>query len=65
MAEPGSGRLRRLAEELTECGLRLDGADAVEQMLLEEIERPRKGVLARVLAPELIVRSSAIVPRNP
>ena len=35
------------------------------QMLLEEIERPRKGVLARVLAPELIVRSSAIVPRNP
>jgi hypothetical protein len=40
MAEPGNGRLRRLAEELEESGLRLDGATAAfHAMLIEEIDR--------------------------
>ena len=39
MAEPGAGRLRRLAEELEESGLRLEGTDAVREMLLEEIDQ--------------------------
>jgi DisA bacterial checkpoint controller nucleotide-binding len=38
MAESGSGRLRRLAEELEESGLRLDQSVIVGQMLLEEID---------------------------
>lgn len=38
MAEPGPGRLRRLAEELEESGLPLDLSDVVGQMLLEEID---------------------------
>lgn len=44
MAEPGSGRLRRLAEELEESGLRLDVTSAGREMLIEEIDqalRPR------------------------
>jgi hypothetical protein len=39
MAEDGSGRLRRLAEELEESGLRLDRSDVVGLMLLEEIDQ--------------------------
>ncbi len=39
MAEAGTGRLRRLAEELQESGLGLDRSDAVGQMLLEEIDQ--------------------------
>src|SRR5580692_7444901 len=39
MAESGAGRLRRLAEELAESGLRLDGAPAFRQMLIEEIDQ--------------------------
>ena len=39
MAEPGAGRLRRLAEELEESGLRPDGIAAVREMLMEEIDQ--------------------------
>jgi hypothetical protein len=39
MAEPGAGRLRRLAEELEESGLRLKATEAVREMLIEEIDR--------------------------
>jgi hypothetical protein len=39
MAEPGTGRLRRLAEELEESGLRLDESSAVRDMLIEEIDQ--------------------------
>jgi DisA bacterial checkpoint controller nucleotide-binding len=39
MAEPGAGRLRRLAEELEESGLRLDVPSAVREMLIEEIDQ--------------------------
>jgi hypothetical protein len=39
MAESESGRLRRLAEELEECGLRLDRTHGVGPMLLEEIDQ--------------------------
>ena len=38
MAEPGARRLRRLAEELEEGGLRLEGAEAVRQLVVEEID---------------------------
>ena len=38
MAEPGRGRLRRLAEELEESGLRLGETSAARDMLLEEID---------------------------
>jgi DisA bacterial checkpoint controller nucleotide-binding len=40
MGEPGfgAGRLRRLAEELEESGLRVDGTEAFCEMLLEEID---------------------------
>src|SRR4051812_6923360 len=38
MPSLGSGRLRRLAEELGESGLRLEGTDAFRAMLLEEID---------------------------
>jgi hypothetical protein len=38
MAEPGAGRLRRLAEELEESGLLFDQAAAVRHILLEEID---------------------------
>ena len=38
MAESGSGRLRRLAEELDESGLVVDSS-VVGQILLEEIDR--------------------------
>ncbi len=38
MAESGSGRLRRLAEELEESGLELTGSDFAAQILLEEID---------------------------
>lgn len=38
MAVSGSGRLRRLAEELEESGLRLDRSDVVGGVLLEEID---------------------------
>lgn len=39
MRAPGPGRLRRLAEELEESGLRVDGTEAFREMLLEEIDR--------------------------
>ena len=39
MAQVESGRLRRLAEELEEGGLRLDRSDVVVHLLLEEIDR--------------------------
>jgi len=39
MAEPGAGRLRRLAEELEESGLHLDRTSAVRDMLIEEIDQ--------------------------
>lgn len=39
MTEPGAGRLRRLAEELEESGLRLDVIAAVRGMLIEEIDQ--------------------------
>ena len=39
MADSGLRRLRRLAEELEESGLRLDRSDVVGQMLLEEIDQ--------------------------
>jgi hypothetical protein len=38
MPELGAGRRRRLAEELEESGLRLDGTEAFHQMLVEEID---------------------------
>jgi hypothetical protein len=38
MAVPATGRLRRLAEELEETGLRLDETSAVREMLIEEID---------------------------
>lgn len=39
MLEPGVGRLRRLAEELEEIGLRPDGTEDFRQMLLKEIDQ--------------------------
>jgi Probable sensor domain DACNK len=38
MAELGSGRRRRLAEELEESGLRLAGSEALREMMVEEID---------------------------
>jgi hypothetical protein len=38
MSEPGAGRRRRLAEELEESGLHLEGTEAFHEMLLEEID---------------------------
>jgi hypothetical protein len=38
MIEAGSGRLRRLAEELEESGLRLAGNETFRKMLMEEID---------------------------
>jgi len=38
MVEPGATRLRRLAEELEESGLRLEGTEAVRHLLMEEID---------------------------
>jgi hypothetical protein len=37
--EAAAGRLRRLAEELEESGLRVDGTDALQAIVLEEIDR--------------------------
>jgi len=39
MVEPGARRLRRLAEELEESGLRLEGTEAAREMLMEEIDQ--------------------------
>jgi hypothetical protein len=39
MAEPGVGRLRRLAEELEESGLRSDETTAAREVLMEEIDQ--------------------------
>ena len=39
MTEHGSARLRRLAEELEENGLRLGGSDAVRHQVMEEIDQ--------------------------
>ena len=38
MAEPGTRRLARLAEELEESGLQLEGSDAFRTILIEEID---------------------------
>jgi hypothetical protein len=38
MSEPGARRLRRLAEELEESGLRPEGTKAFREMLVEEID---------------------------
>ncbi|TML57374.1 MAG: hypothetical protein E6G17_13270 [Actinobacteria bacterium] len=38
MPDPASGRLRRLAEDLEESGLRLEGTEAFRAMLLEEVD---------------------------
>ncbi|MEY2588506.1 MAG: hypothetical protein QOJ67_490 [Acidimicrobiaceae bacterium] len=38
MPEPGAGRRRRLAEELDESGLVLEGSDAFQALLIEEID---------------------------
>src|SRR6266851_7141405 len=38
MPDPAAGRLRRLAEELDESGLRLEGTEPFREMLLEEID---------------------------
>ena len=45
MREATPGRLRRLAEELEEGGLRLDGSDAFRQMLVEEIDAALRPVV--------------------
>ncbi len=39
MPDRVSGRLRRLAEDLEESGLRLEGPEALREMLLEEVDR--------------------------
>ncbi|MGO9343108.1 MAG: diadenylate cyclase [Acidimicrobiales bacterium] len=39
MADAGTGRIRRLAEELEESGLRLEAIEALRQILLEEIDQ--------------------------
>src|SRR4051812_14345001 len=39
MAERHIGRLRRLAEELQENGLRVGGPDALRELLIEEVDR--------------------------
>ncbi len=41
----GPGRLRRLAEELEESGLRLEGTDAFRRMLVEEIDAALRPVV--------------------
>ena len=56
-----SARLRRLAEELDEAGLAIDGSDAFQSLLLEEIDH--------ALRPEVherrVVSSGAILdPRS-
>jgi hypothetical protein len=38
MAEPGARRLRRLAEELEEAGLHLEGTESLPAILVEEID---------------------------
>ena len=38
MSEAAAGRLRRLAEELDESGVRLEGTDALREMLVQEID---------------------------
>jgi hypothetical protein len=38
MAEPGARRLRRLAEELEESGLRLEGSEILPAILVEEVD---------------------------
>ncbi len=38
MPEFATGRLRRLAEDLEESGMRLDGTEALHEMLVEEID---------------------------
>ena len=42
MAEPEPGRIRRLAEELDEKGLRPGGSDAFRELLLGEIDHARR-----------------------
>ncbi len=61
MAEPGAGRRRRLAEELEEAGVVVEGTDDFQDLLLEEIDH--------ALRPEVherrVVSSGAILePRS-
>jgi hypothetical protein len=57
MPEPGAGRRRRLAEELAEGGLRLDGAEALRQLVVEEID----GALRPAVHERRIPSSGTIV----
>ena len=43
MSDASSGRLRRLAEDLEESGLPLQGSGAYRGMVLEEIDHARDG----------------------
>jgi len=45
MSEAASGRLRRLAEELDESGLHVDGSEAFRALLLEEIDHGLRPVV--------------------
>jgi DisA bacterial checkpoint controller nucleotide-binding len=45
MAKAATGRLRRLAEELDESGLRLQGSDAFRALLIEEIDHALRPVV--------------------
>jgi hypothetical protein len=45
MSEAGSGRLRRLVEDLEESGLRLEGTQAFREMLVEEVDRALRPVV--------------------
>jgi sensor domain DACNK-containing protein/DisA checkpoint controller-like protein len=45
MSDAASGRLRRLAEELDESGVRIDGSEAVRELLLQEIDHALRPVV--------------------
>src|SRR5690242_586246 len=45
MPEAASPRLRRLAEELAEAGLRLEGTEALREMLVHEIDQALRPVV--------------------
>jgi DisA bacterial checkpoint controller nucleotide-binding len=61
MSEPGGGRPRRLAEELEESGLVLEGSDAFRTLLLEEIDH----ALRPDVHEQRVVSSGTIVePRS-
>jgi hypothetical protein len=51
MPEVSAGRLRRLAEELEESGLRLQGSEAFRDMLVQEIDHALRPVVHERRAP--------------